>query len=105
LSHILIMEDDRSVNDLFAMKMDIAGYQCSRAFSGNEALMQLKKEKFDLVMLDVMLPKLDDFELFDRIDRSVPVVFMTARASIPDRVPVLRMGAQDYIVKPFDIME
>jgi DNA-binding response OmpR family regulator len=73
---------------------------------GQEALERLDNEQYDLILLDVMLPQMDGFELMDFITPlHIPVIFLTAKNGIADRVKGLRMGAEDYIVKPFDVME
>lgn len=104
--HILIVEDERPISDLIRMSLRRAGYCCHSAFDGLEALELIEKNSYDLVLLDVMLPGMDGFSLAEYIcPREIPVIFITAKASVMDRVTGLRMGAEDYIVKPFDILE
>ncbi|MGC6769820.1 response regulator transcription factor [Enterococcus sp. LJL128] len=101
---ILIVEDDHKVNQLIYTSLKIAGYTCFQAFYGMEALAVLKKESIDLILLDVQLPDIDGFSLFSSM-KKVPVVYLTARDGVEDRVRGLNLGAEDYIVKPFALDE
>lgn len=104
--HILIVEDEKPISDLLKISLKKAGYQCTCAFDGTEAADRIEKEVFDLILLDVMLPGISGFELMEYINTiGTPVIFLTAKNSINDRVKGLKMGAEDYIVKPFDILE
>ena len=88
------------------MSLKKAGYMCTCVYDGIAAADILDREKFDLVLLDVMLPGADGFELMDYIrPLQIPVIFLTAKGSVDDRVRGLRMGAEDYIVKPFEVVE
>lgn len=103
---ILVVEDEKPISNFIQISLRQAGYHIDCAFDGKEALEQLDAERYDLILLDVMLPKIDGFELMDYITPlEIPVIFLTAKNSIQDRVKGLRMGAEDYIVKPFDVME
>lgn len=104
---ILIVEDEKPILDLLDMSLTAAGYSCECLTSGAEAADLLEKQKrFDLILLDVMLPGVDGFELMEYIaPMGIPVIFITARGSVNDRVKGLRLGADDYIVKPFEIAE
>ena len=103
---ILVVEDERSINDLIVMNLAEAGYSCERAFDGMEAADILERESFDLALLDIMLPKVDGYELLDFIKpMGIPVIFLTAKGSMADKVRGLRLGADDYLVKPFEIVE
>ena len=103
---ILIVEDEKPISSLIRMSLSKAGYQCTCAYDGISAADLLDKEKFDLVLLDVMLPGADGFELMQYIrPLQLPVIFLTAKNSVNDRVKGLRMGAEDYIVKPFEVVE
>ena len=103
---ILIVEDEKPISDLIRLSLSKAGYICSCAYDGEEAADILEKELFDLVLLDVMLPQVSGFELLEYIQpMGTPVIFITAKNSVDDRVRGLRMGAEDYIVKPFEVME
>ena len=103
---ILIVDDERPIATLIRMSLTKAGYTCVCAYDGLQAADILEKETFDLVLLDIMLPGATGFELMDYIrPLGVPVIFLTAKGAISDRVQGLRMGAEAYIVKPFEIVE
>ena len=86
------------------MNLSEAGYSCARAYDGMEAANLLEKESFDLVLLDIMLPKVSGYELLDFIKPlGIPVIFLTAKGTMADKVKGLRLGADDYLVKPFEI--
>ena len=88
------------------MNLEDAGYQCTCALDGLTAADILETHTFDLVLLDIMLPKVDGYELFEYIKPTgTPVIFLTAKAGLNDRVKGLNLGAEDYIVKPFEIVE
>ena len=103
---ILIVEDEKPISDLLAMSLLEEGYHCTCAFSGSEAADRIEKENFDLVLLDIMLPEIDGYELMEYIQYyKMPVIFLTARGDVADRVRGLKAGAEDYITKPFEILE
>lgn len=103
---ILIVEDEKPISNLIRLGLTKAGYGCTCAFDGMGAADLLEKERFDLILLDVMLPLVDGFELMEYIrPLEIPVIFLTAKDSVPDRVKGLRLGADDYIVKPFEMVE
>jgi len=103
---IFIVEDEKPISDLLRMSLTKAGYECACAYDGIKAADILENERFDLILLDVMLPGADGFELMDYIrPLEMPVIFITAKNMVADRVKGLRMGAEDYIVKPFEIIE
>lgn len=103
---VLIVEDEKPISELIRLSLSKAGYYCLCAYDGAEAANILEKELFDLVLLDFMLPGVSGFELLEYIQPTgTPVIFITAKNSLDDRVKGLRMGAEDYIVKPFEIME
>ena len=103
---ILIVEDEKPISELLRLSLTKAGYHCSCAMDGVEAANRIEKEIFDLILLDVMLPGIDGFSLMDYIGpMEIPVIFITAKNAVADRVKGLRMGAEDYIVKPFEILE
>lgn len=104
--NILIVEDDQAISDLIKINLNMAGYESKQIFDGIEALNLLKEESFDLILMDVMLPGMDGFELMKRIkDLNIPVIFLTAKNGIVDKVTGLKSGAEDYIVKPFEAVE
>ena len=103
---ILVVEDERPISNLIRMSLSKAGYTCTCVYDGIAAADVLEREKFDLILLDVMLPGASGFELMDYIrPLGIPVIFLTAKNSLDDRVRGLKMGAEDYIVKPFEIIE
>lgn len=103
---ILIVEDEQPISNLIRMSLTKEGYHCACAFDGAEAADFLEKNRYDLILLDVMLPEIDGFELMDYIrPLEIPVIFLTAKAAVQDRVKGLKLGAEDYIVKPFEIVE
>ena len=103
---ILIVEDEKPISGLLRLSLTKAGYHCTCVYDGMEAADKIEKEAYDLILLDVMLPGINGFELMEYI-RSIgtPVIFLTAKNSVQDRIRGLRMGAEDYIVKPFEILE
>lgn len=103
---ILIVEDEKPISDLIRLSLTKAGYTCECAFDGMTAANLLEKNSYDLALLDVMLPHVDGFELLEYVKPlNIPVIFITAKNSVDDRVKGLRMGAEDYIVKPFEVLE
>lgn len=103
---ILIVEDDEAIANLININLSMAGYDSKKVFDGEEALKLIREEKFDLILLDIMLPGLDGFEILDRIrNLNIPVIFLTAKNGLADKVTGLRKGAEDYIVKPFESLE
>lgn len=103
---ILIVEDEKPISELLRLTLSKAGYHCTCVYDGVEAANIVDKEVFDLILLDIMLPGIDGFELMEYIrGLGTPVIFLTAKNSVNDRVRGLRMGAEDYIIKPFEILE
>lgn len=99
---VLIVDDEPAIADLIEMTLETLGYRCVKAADGEAAADLLERQRFDLILLDVMLPGVDGFALMDYIaPTGTPVIFLTARASVADRVRGLKLGAYDYIVKPF----
>ncbi len=104
--HILIVEDERPISNLINLSLKNAGYICHCAYDGTQAADLIEENTYDLILLDVMLPNIDGFELMEYIrPLGIPVIFITAKNSVKDKVKGLRMGAEDYIVKPFEIVE
>lgn len=101
---ILIVEDEVKINQLIYSSLTAVGYQCFQAHYGMEALAVLKKEAVDLIILDIQLPDIDGFSLIKSI-KEIPVIYLTARSAIEDRVKGLNAGAEDYMVKPFALDE
>lgn len=106
---ILIIEDDKDINDLLATALSKAGYRTRQAWSGTEGelLLKLDREAYALVLLDLMLPGLSGEELLARIrqmDASLPVIILTAKDELDEKINLLVAGADDYITKPFEIL-
>ena len=106
VNKILIAEDEAPIANLLETALEGAGYRCVRAADGAAAADKLESEPFDLALLDIMLPKADGYEVLEYCKSlEVPVIFLTARGSLQDRVKGLKLGAEDYITKPFELME
>lgn len=106
MNRILIVEDEPAISNLIQMNLSAAGYSCGCVFDGSKAADLLEQETFDLILLDVMLPEIDGYELMDYIrPLGIPVIFLTAKSSTEDKVKGLRAGADDYLAKPFEIAE
>lgn len=106
MTKILIVEDERPIANLIDWNLSACGYQCSRAYDGLAAADLIAEHTYDLVLLDIMLPGIDGYELLRQIKPTgTPVIFITAKGSVQDRVQGLRAGADDYLVKPFEIVE
>lgn len=106
MNQILVVEDEKNISTLICMALSQVGYKCETAFDGEIAADMLEKKRYDLILLDVMLPKIDGFELIEYIkDYDIPVIFITAKSDVKDKVKGLNLGADDYITKPFDIAE
>lgn len=102
MANILIVDDEAAIADLIQLTLAQAGHKSETAMSGSEAADKLEKEQYDLVLLDVMLPEISGFELMEYLaPTGTPVIFLTAKAALEDRVQGLHQGADDYIVKPF----
>ena len=103
---ILVVDDEQPIANYIKMTLKQVGYQADCMYDGLAALKRLEQERYDLILLDVMLPEIDGFELMDAlVPMGIPVIFLTAKDRVQDRVRGLRLGAEDYIVKPFDVME
>ena len=103
---ILIVEDEKPISDLIRMNLFEAGYFCDCAFDGMTAINMLDENKYDLILLDILLPEVDGYEVMEYVKPlDIPVIFLTAKASVEDRVKGLKLGADDYLVKPFEIVE
>ena len=103
---ILIVEDDPAISDLISMNLNMCNYHCDAVFDGNQALKAIEGKTYDLALLDVMLPEKDGFELIAYMNKkNIPVIYASARSEAVDRIKGLQLGAEDYIIKPFDITE
>lgn len=108
--HILLIEDEASLADTIALNLKLENYQVTLVRTGNEALNFFQKNHsgIDLVLLDVMLPDRNGFDLcktFKALDQNIPVIFLTAKNQISDKIEGLKLGADDYMTKPFDLEE
>ncbi len=104
MAKILIVEDERPIRNLIKRNLELTGHTCTEAEDGLVASRIMSEEQFDLMIFDVMLPEISGFELIKEAE-STPVIFVTAKESINDRLKGLSLGADDYIVKPFEIQE
>jgi DNA-binding response OmpR family regulator len=106
-STILLVDDEESIQTLLTYPLERDGYRVVQARDGDEALRRFAEENVDLVVLDVMLPRLDGLEVCKRLraESSVPIIMLTARGEELDKVLGLELGADDYITKPFSIRE
>lgn len=103
---ILIVDDEKPICDLIDINLSAAGYHCKTVQDGLEAIDMIENEKFDLILLDIMLPGADGYDIMEYIKPlKVPVIFITAKHEVKDRVKGLKLGAEDYLVKPFDVVE
>ncbi len=104
--NILIVEDDAAISNLIHMNLTAEGYHCTCAYDGKEGANYIEKNMYDLVLLDIMLPVINGYELLEYIKPTgTPVIFLTAKGDLKDRVKGLKLGADDYVVKPFQIGE
>lgn len=103
---ILIVDDEKPICDLIDLNLSSAGYQCTSVQDGLKAIEQIEKETFDLILLDIMLPGADGYDIMEYIrPMGIPVIFITAKHEVKDRVKGLKLGADDYLIKPFDVVE
>lgn len=105
MAKILIAEDEQAINTLIKKNLTLVGHSCVCVFDGEAVFDALEKNAFDLILLDIMMPKMDGFQVLEALRENIPVIFLTARSAIDDRVKGLRLGADDYIIKPFDMLE
>lgn len=103
---ILIVDDEKPICDLIDLNLSSAGYHCTAVQDGLKAIDLIEKESFDLVLLDIMLPGADGYDVMEYIrPLGIPVIFITAKYEVKNRVKGLKLGADDYLVKPFDVVE
>ena len=106
--HLLVVDDEPGITELLSTTLNLAGYHVSTATSGHAALAAVEADRPDMVILDVMLPDMDGFTVCRRLaerGHAPPVLFLTARGSIEDTVTGLRIGGDDYVTKPFHVLE
>jgi len=104
MAAILIVEDEISINELVKRNLQLVGHQCTSVFDGKTAIFEIEGHTYDLIVLDIMLPEFDGFEVFEKV-RETPTIFLTARNSLSDRIKGFTMGADDYLTKPFEMLE
>lgn len=103
---ILIVEDDKSISDLLCMNLSVAGYHCDAAEDGKQAVQMIHGSSYDLAILDIMLPEIDGFALYEHMStKRIPVIYLSAKTDIQSKVKGLRIGAEDYLTKPFEVLE
>lgn len=106
MANILVVEDEVAIADLIAMNLKLVGHSAYQVNNGNEVMNDIAAHKPDLIILDVMLPGKDGFELMKEIEPlHIPVIFLTAKEELTDKITGLKLGADDYMVKPFEILE
>lgn len=108
MTRILLAEDEISLSETIKLNLELEGYRVQVAGDGKKALKLFKQERFDLVILDVMMPEMDGFALCQAIrldNEKVPILFLTAKSASGDRVAGLKLGADDYLTKPFNLEE
>ncbi len=104
MAEILIVEDELSINELIRRNLNLTGHHCTQAFDGLSAIDFLENGKFDLLVLDIMLPGMDGYQVFERA-LGTPTIFLTAKSELTDKLKGLAMGADDYLTKPFQMLE
>ena len=106
MTDILVVEDDEAISKLISMNLSAEGYRCICAYDGMQGADYIEQRTFDLVLLDIMLPEVDGYELLEYIKPTgTPVIFLTAKGGINDKVRGLKAGADDYLAKPFQVGE
>ena len=106
MQRILIVEDEEAIANLIKMNLTAEGYHCTCAYDGKMGADYIEKEFFDLILLDIMLPEISGYELLEYVKpMGTPVIFLTAKDGVDDRIKGLKLGADDYIAKPFQIGE
>lgn len=106
-AHILVVDDEKPIVDIIKFNLEKEGYKITTSYDGEDALNKIKNENFDMILLDVMLPKMDGFTVCKKVREfsEVPIIMITAKADEVDKVLGLELGADDYITKPFGIRE
>lgn len=106
MKKVLIVDDEANIREIIKMNLELSGYECYEAEDGEKAIEMLKTLTPDIALLDIMMPNKDGFEVSDEfVKRDIPIIFLTAKANVNDKVKGLKLGADDYIVKPFEGME
>ena len=104
MAEILIVEDEFSINELIRRNLSLTGHRCTQALDGLSAAALLENGSFDLVVLDIMLPGLDGYQVYEKA-LGTPTIFLTAKSELSDKLKGLSMGADDYLTKPFGMLE
>ncbi|MFK8103362.1 MAG: response regulator transcription factor [Saprospiraceae bacterium] len=105
---ILLVEDEESIRDIVKLNLELEGYEVVTTDNGREAIKYTKEQHFDLLLLDVMLPEINGFQICEQVRLSnmeVPIIFLTAKDSAQDKIAGLKKGADDYLTKPFNLEE
>ncbi|MGN1180727.1 MAG: response regulator transcription factor [Suilimivivens sp.] len=103
---ILIVDDEKPICDLIDLNLSAAGYHCTAVQDGIKAIEAVEKNEYDLILLDIMLPGADGYDVMEYIrPLKIPVIFISAKHEVKDRVKGLKLGADDYLIKPFDVVE
>ena len=108
LGNILLVEDEENLHEALKLNLEMEGYSVTSAFDGNKALSNLENEYFDLIIMDIMLPELDGISVIERariLNIDTPILILSAKSTIPDKIIGLKKGADDYLTKPFDLEE
>lgn len=106
MNRILIVDDERYITEMVKLCLVKNGYICETANDGTSAARKIEEKRYDLILLDIMLPDMDGYELIEYIKQfNIPVIFVTAKTAVTDKVKGLKLGAEDYISKPFDLDE
>lgn len=106
MAKILIVEDEINISKLIQDTISLANYEFDCSFDGEDAIKKIKEYQYDLILLDIMLPKLDGFEIIKQIENeNIPVIFLSAKNDVSSIVKGLKLGAQDYMTKPFEPLE
>ena len=107
MNRILIVEDEIAISDLIKIELETKGYKCEVANDGEIASNYIESKNYDLILLDIMIPKIDGYELLEYVKQMLdtPIIFITAKNQIEDKIKGLNLGADDYITKPFEIRE
>lgn len=106
MAKILIVEDDQSIRNLISMTLIVENHITEEVDNGEDAYEMIEKDTYDLILLDIMLPKMNGYELLQKIKhKNIPVIFLTAKISLQDKILGLKLGADDYIIKPFEPLE
>ena len=110
VSRVLIVDDDPEIRDWLYLDLKLSGYSTDYAIDGLSGLQKAQQNRYDLIILDVMMPKMDGFEVCKNLRKSastreIPIILLTAKGTIEDKINGFNSGADDYLVKPFDIQE